>query len=262
MATTKAARTAVKNDLNTLKDDLKVLGAEEKARLREKAATADARVRAKAAEAEARMREQSEVLRERARGYYDTARVCAVRNTMTRRRSASMKPSATSPSGFRSVPCSRPRSRLASASCWVCCSRAVAADVRRGAGQGSGQESRRGFGRGGGRPRGGSGAGGDDLLRPATGCPPLAAAAITFLLFAIVAIVVALVFMARSEDEEDFEDEPSGLGARAYSLFRQRPILGTVAALAGGWIFLRNPALATMVAAAFTEKPHGRSRRR
>jgi hypothetical protein len=92
--------------------------------------------------------------------------------------------------------------------------------------------------------------------------PPLAAAAITFLLFAIVAIVVALVFMARSEDEEDFEDEPSGLGARAYSLFRQRPILGTVAALAGGWIFLRNPALATMVAAAFTEKPHGRSRRR
>ena len=38
-------------------------------------------------------------------------------------------------------------------------------------------------------------------------------------------------------------------------------ILGTVAALAGGYIFLRNPALATMVAAAFTEKSHGRSRR-
>lgn len=90
---------------------------------------------------------------------------------------------------------------------------------------------------------------------------PLAAAATTFLLFAIVAIVVALVLVNRPETEEDFEDEPSGLGARAYSLFRQRPILGTVAALAGGWIFLRNPALATMVAAAFTEKPH-RSRRR
>jgi hypothetical protein len=71
-----------------------------------------------------------------------------------------------------------------------------------------------------------------------------------------------VVFVNRSEPEEDYEDEPSGLGARAYSLFRQRPILGTVAALAGGWIFLRNPALATMVAAAFTEKPHGRSRRR
>ena len=41
-----------------------------------------------------------------------------------------------------------------------------------------------------------------------------------------------------------------------------RPILGTVAALAGGWIFLRNPALATMVAAAFTEKSHGGRQRR
>ena len=30
--------------------------------------------------------------------------------------------------------------------------------------------------------------------------------------------------------------------------------VATVAALAGGWIFLRNPALATLVAAAFTEK--------
>jgi len=75
MATTKAARTAVKNDLNTLKDDLKVLGAEEKARLREKATAAETRLRAKAAEAEALLREQSEVMRERARGYYDTARV-------------------------------------------------------------------------------------------------------------------------------------------------------------------------------------------
>ncbi len=92
---------------------------------------------------------------------------------------------------------------------------------------------------------------------------PLAAAAITFLLFALVAVVVAMMFVARSEAEDELEeDEPSGLGERAYSLFKQRPILGTVAALAGGWIFLRNPALATMVAAAFTEKPHGRSRRR
>ena len=75
MATTKAARTAVKNDINTLKDDLKVLGAEEKARLREKATAAEARLRAKAAEAETRLREEADVLRERARGYYDTARV-------------------------------------------------------------------------------------------------------------------------------------------------------------------------------------------
>lgn len=93
--------------------------------------------------------------------------------------------------------------------------------------------------------------------------PALAAAAITFLLFTVIALAVALIFLARSEaeDEED-EEDVAGLGQRAYMLFRQRPILGTVAALAGGWIFLRNPALATMVAAAFTEKSHGDRRRR
>lgn len=92
---------------------------------------------------------------------------------------------------------------------------------------------------------------------------PLAAAAITFLLFAVIALAVALTFVARSEAEgEESEEDSAGLGQRAYMLFRQRPILGTVAALAGGWIFLRNPALATMVAAAFTEKSHGSRRRR
>ncbi len=93
--------------------------------------------------------------------------------------------------------------------------------------------------------------------------PPLAAAAITFLLFAVLAMAVALIFVVRSEAEDGADEEDgSGLGQRAYMLFRQRPILGTVAALAGGWIFLRNPALATMVAAAFTEKSHGGRRRR
>ncbi len=92
--------------------------------------------------------------------------------------------------------------------------------------------------------------------------PPLAAAAITFLLFAITALIIVLVFLVRdSVTPEEDEDEPVGLGQRAYTLFRQRPILGTVAALAGGWIFLRNPALATMVAAAFTETSHGGRRR-
>ena len=92
---------------------------------------------------------------------------------------------------------------------------------------------------------------------------PLAAAAITFLLFAVVALAVALIFVARGEaEDEDDGEQVSGLGQRAYLLFRQRPILGTVAALAGGWIFLRNPALATMVAAAFSEKSHGSRRRR
>lgn len=94
--------------------------------------------------------------------------------------------------------------------------------------------------------------------------PPLGAAATTAGVFALIAIVVAVIFLNASgamDDEDDYVDEPHGLGGRAYALFRQRPILGTVAALAGGWIFLRNPALATMVAAAFTEKSHGRYRR-
>jgi hypothetical protein len=91
---------------------------------------------------------------------------------------------------------------------------------------------------------------------------PLAAAAITLLLFAVASAVIAAMFLGAPDAEEDEYDEPEGLGARAFALFRQRPILGTVAALAGGWIFLRNPALATMVAAAFTEKPHGAARRR
>lgn len=89
--------------------------------------------------------------------------------------------------------------------------------------------------------------------------PPLAAAAITALLFAVVALLVALLFVRTAEGADEEEDhEPEGLGMRAVHLFKQRPILGTVAALAGGWIILRNPALATMVAAAFSEKPHRR----
>ncbi|WP_246347476.1 hypothetical protein [Brevundimonas basaltis] len=92
--------------------------------------------------------------------------------------------------------------------------------------------------------------------------PPLAAAALTMLLFALVSLAVVMIALRREAHDEDIEDdEPMGLGERAYTLFRNRPILGTAAALAGGWIFLRNPALATMVAAAFTEKGHGRRRR-
>ena len=50
------------------------------------------------------------------------------------------------------------------------------------------------------------------------------------------------------------------MGMRAVHLFQDRPLLGVAAALAGGFIFLRNPALATMVAAAFTEKSRQRRR--
>jgi len=92
---------------------------------------------------------------------------------------------------------------------------------------------------------------------------PVIAAALTALLFALIAAIVALVFVrrARGDDDDEEDAEPEGLGARALHLFQQRPVLGAVAALAGGFIFLRNPALATMVAAAFTEKSRVRRRR-
>lgn len=86
------------------------------------------------------------------------------------------------------------------------------------------------------------------------------AAAITALIFAVCAGVFAALLGYRPEPQE--EAEPEGLTDRAIQLFRTRPILGTVAGLAAGWIFLRNPALATMVAAAFTEKAHTTGRRR
>jgi membrane protein YdbS with pleckstrin-like domain len=90
---------------------------------------------------------------------------------------------------------------------------------------------------------------------------PLAAAAITSAIFAVIALIVAFVFVRRAQGEDEEEDyEPEGLGMRALHLFQQRPILGAAAALAGGFIFLRNPALATMVAAAFTEKSRPRRR--
>ncbi len=88
---------------------------------------------------------------------------------------------------------------------------------------------------------------------------PMAAASVTFLLFALAALVVVMVFLKKAEgdDEEDESSLADGLAGRAFLLFRNRPILASVAALAGGFIFLRNPALATMVAAAFTEKSRG-----
>ncbi len=87
---------------------------------------------------------------------------------------------------------------------------------------------------------------------------PAGAAALTALLFAAAAGLGAWLMGRDSSGGDVHDDEPVGMGQRAFELFRQRPVLGTVAALAGGWIFLRNPALATMVAAAFTEKSHVR----
>lgn len=93
--------------------------------------------------------------------------------------------------------------------------------------------------------------------------PPLAAAALTALLFAVIALVILVVFLRKAdgEDEEEEEDEPDSLALKAVQLFRQRPILGAAAALAGGLIVLRNPALAAMLAAAVTDKGVSRRRR-
>ena len=89
---------------------------------------------------------------------------------------------------------------------------------------------------------------------------PAGAAAVTALLFAIAAGVAGLIIAGPRLTEEP--EEPAGIQDRIVGLFRQRPILGTVAGLAAGFIFLRNPALATMVAAAMTDQTSSPSRRR
>ena len=91
---------------------------------------------------------------------------------------------------------------------------------------------------------------------------PAGAAAVTAAIFAVAAGVGALVIAGPREPEP--VDEPTGIQDRIVTLFSERPILGTVAGLAAGFIFLRNPALATMVAAIMSDKPAtptGRRRR-
>lgn len=56
--------------------------------------------------------------------------------------------------------------------------------------------------------------------------------------------------------------EPESLTQRVIGLAKERPILATVAGLAAGFIFLRNPALATIVAAALSGAPDPTSRRK
>ncbi|MBN8553087.1 MAG: hypothetical protein J0L52_09375 [Caulobacterales bacterium] len=89
---------------------------------------------------------------------------------------------------------------------------------------------------------------------------PAGAAAVTAAIFAIAAGVAGLIIAGPREPEP--VDEPAGLQDRVVALFSQRPILGTVAGLAAGFIFLRNPALATMVASIMSEGPPTGRRRR
>ena len=99
---------------------------------------------------------------------------------------------------------------------------------------------------------------------------PGAAAAITALLFAVVALIVVKLAFGKASPNDDDEDmdEHQSLTHRVIGMVRERPVLGVAAGLAAGWIFLRNPALAAIVAAAMNNGGHhrghrqGRSRRR
>lgn len=82
---------------------------------------------------------------------------------------------------------------------------------------------------------------------------PWAAALVLAGASALFAGVVAL-FAFKTPFREP-EPEPETLTQRMIGLAKERPIMATVAGLAAGFIFLRNPALATIVAAALSGAP-------
>lgn len=95
---------------------------------------------------------------------------------------------------------------------------------------------------------------------------PLAASAITAGVFGLITLIVTLVYLKKGKGEDDYDDEeeePESLSGRAMRLFADRPVLGTVAALAGGFLVLRNPAIASLAMTMLvqkTQKKPGRSR--
>jgi len=92
---------------------------------------------------------------------------------------------------------------------------------------------------------------------------PLAASAITAGVFALITLITTLVYLKKTkgnEDHDDEDEEPEGLSGRAMRLFADRPVLGTVAALAGGFLVLRNPAIASVLMTMAAQKARGRSR--
>lgn len=98
--------------------------------------------------------------------------------------------------------------------------------------------------------------------------PGLAAAAITFGVFALITGLIAVIFLGGGEalrrDEE--EDEPESFAQKAVHLLRERPILGAAGGLGILFFLLRNPALAAIAASMITEKRmesrgYGRRRR-
>lgn len=92
---------------------------------------------------------------------------------------------------------------------------------------------------------------------------PLAASAITAGVFALITLIVTLVYLKKGHGDDDKEDEieeDQGMSGRAMRLFAERPVLGTIAALAGGFLVLRNPALASLAVTMVAQKARRRSR--
>ncbi len=91
---------------------------------------------------------------------------------------------------------------------------------------------------------------------------PAGAAAVVALVIGLVAFGIAFLAFGSggARRRHDEPAHPPGLMARVTDLARERPALAAVVGVAAGWIFLRNPALATIVAAAMSQKDPGHHR--
>lgn len=92
---------------------------------------------------------------------------------------------------------------------------------------------------------------------------PLAASAITAGVFALITLIVTLVYLKKGHGDDDREEEieeDQGMSGRAMRLFAERPVLGTIAALAGGFLVLRNPALVSLAVTMMAQKTRRRTR--
>lgn len=94
--------------------------------------------------------------------------------------------------------------------------------------------------------------------------PNWGAALVLAAIMAAAAGIVGLLAFGKPMFRSAPEPEPESLTHRLIGFAKERPIAATAAGLAAGFIFLRNPALATIVAAALSGAPSddGSKRRR